>query len=45
MDNATSVTLSGGWAPTFSTQNGDTVLQGSLTISQGTLSVNHLVIR
>jgi hypothetical protein len=38
------VTLKGGFDPTFSTQNGYTILQGSLTISQGSLVADHLII-
>jgi hypothetical protein len=39
------LTIKGAWDPTFSTQNGYTILQGSLTIKQGKLVVDHLVIR
>jgi len=45
LGNSTDVTLEGGWDPTFSTQNGYTVLQGLLTVSEGQLVVDHLIIK
>jgi kumamolisin len=42
---STAVTLDGGWDPAFSTRNGNTVLQGTLTISQGKLVVDHFIIQ
>ncbi|MDO9308458.1 MAG: fibronectin type III domain-containing protein, partial [Deltaproteobacteria bacterium] len=39
-----SLTLAGGFDSIFSTQNGHTVLQGILTIGQGSLVVEHLTI-
>ena len=41
---STDVTLEGGFDPTFFTQNGDTKLQGTLTLAQGSLVVDHLII-
>jgi subtilase family serine protease len=45
MDKPVSVTLSGGWDPTFTTRNDYTILQGVLTISQGKLVADHLIIK
>jgi hypothetical protein len=45
MATAARVTLSGGWDPTFTIQNGYSVLQRPLVIIRGKLVVNHMIIR
>ncbi len=44
-DRAVSVVLDGGADPTYQTTIGVTTIAGSLTIGQGTVTVNNLVIR
>jgi hypothetical protein len=38
------VTIKGGYDPSFTSQNGDSLLQGSITISAGRASIDRLVI-
>ncbi|NVN92519.1 MAG: carboxypeptidase regulatory-like domain-containing protein [Desulfuromonadales bacterium] len=44
LDTSTDVTLEGGFDSGFSTQNAYTILQGILTVGQGSLVVDHLSI-
>ena len=44
MGTSKNLTLAGGFDADFLTQNGYTTLQGTLTIGQGSLVVDHLII-
>ncbi|NVN92962.1 MAG: fibronectin type III domain-containing protein [Desulfuromonadales bacterium] len=44
MATSKSVTLEGGFDAAFASQNGNSMLQGSLTVGQGSLVVSHLTI-